>query len=121
VSVASASIRLSITIRSLPSCVASFPTAANQPRRKTGNCAATAHAAAALKRARHVALPFTAEHIHLTGVFPARPDAGDATVTAIGAAVSVTAIVAPVVATVTASADGDPEPEALIKPKRHAE
>ncbi len=29
----------------------------------------------ALKRARHVALlPFTAEHIHLTGVFPTRPD-----------------------------------------------
>jgi small subunit ribosomal protein S18 len=47
-----------------------------EPRRKTGNCARHQRMLTiALKRARHVALlPFTAEHIHLTGVFPSRPD-----------------------------------------------
>jgi small subunit ribosomal protein S18 len=47
-----------------------------EPRRKTGNCARHQRMlTTALKRARHVALlPFTAEHIHLTGVFPTRPD-----------------------------------------------
>jgi small subunit ribosomal protein S18 len=45
-----------------------------EPRRKTGTCAAHQRMLTmALKRARHVALlPFTAEHIHLTGMFPAR-------------------------------------------------
>ena len=45
-----------------------------EPRRKTGTCARHQRAlTTALKRARHLALlPFTAEHIHLTGVFPTR-------------------------------------------------
>jgi small subunit ribosomal protein S18 len=45
-----------------------------EPRRKTGTCARHQRMLTeALKRARHVALlPFTAEHIHLTGVFPSR-------------------------------------------------
>lgn len=45
-----------------------------EPRRKTGTCAKHQRAlSTALKRARHLALlPFTAEHIHVTGVFPAR-------------------------------------------------
>jgi small subunit ribosomal protein S18 len=45
-----------------------------EPRRKTGTCAGHQRMLTiALKRARHVALlPFTAEHIHVTGVFPAR-------------------------------------------------
>jgi small subunit ribosomal protein S18 len=45
-----------------------------EPRRKTGTCARHQRMLTlALKRARHVALlPFTAEHIHLTGVFPVR-------------------------------------------------
>ena len=45
-----------------------------EPRRKTGTCARHQRMlTTALKRARHVALlPFTAEHIHLTGVFPTR-------------------------------------------------
>lgn len=45
-----------------------------EPRRKTGTCAGHQRMLTiALKRARHLALlPFTAEHIHLTGVFPAR-------------------------------------------------
>jgi small subunit ribosomal protein S18 len=45
-----------------------------EPRRKTGTCARHQRMLTiALKRARHVALlPFTAEHIHITGVFPSR-------------------------------------------------
>lgn len=45
-----------------------------EPRRKTGTCARHQRMLTmALKRARHVALlPFTAQHIQLTGVFPAR-------------------------------------------------
>ena len=45
-----------------------------EPRRKTGTCARHQRMLTiALKRARHLALlPFTAEHIHLTGVFPTR-------------------------------------------------
>ena len=45
-----------------------------EPRRKTGTCARHQRMLTiALKRARHVALlPFTAEHIHVTGVFPSR-------------------------------------------------
>jgi small subunit ribosomal protein S18 len=43
-----------------------------EPRRKTGTCAAHQRAlATAIKRARHVALlPFTAEHMRLTGMVP---------------------------------------------------
>jgi small subunit ribosomal protein S18 len=45
-----------------------------EPRRKTGTCAGHQRMlTTALKRARHLALlPFTAEHIHVTGVFPTR-------------------------------------------------
>jgi small subunit ribosomal protein S18 len=45
-----------------------------EPRRKTGTCARHQRMlTVALKRARHLAfLPFTAEHIHATGVFPTR-------------------------------------------------
>ena len=45
-----------------------------EPRRKTGTCARHQRMLTmALKRARHVALlPFTAAHIHITGVFPTR-------------------------------------------------
>jgi small subunit ribosomal protein S18 len=45
-----------------------------EPRRKTGTCARHQRMlTTALKRARQVALlPFTAEHIHITGVFPSR-------------------------------------------------
>jgi small subunit ribosomal protein S18 len=45
-----------------------------EPRRKTGTCARHQRMLTlALKRARHVALlPFTAEHIRLSGVFPQR-------------------------------------------------
>jgi small subunit ribosomal protein S18 len=45
-----------------------------EPRRKTGTCAKHQRMLTlALKRARHVALlPFTAQHIQLTGVFPTR-------------------------------------------------
>ena len=45
-----------------------------EPRRKTGTCAGHQRMlTTALKRARHVALlPFTAEHIHASGVFPTR-------------------------------------------------
>jgi small subunit ribosomal protein S18 len=45
-----------------------------EPRRKTGTCANHQRMlTTALKRARHIALlPFTAEHIHVTGVFPSR-------------------------------------------------
>jgi small subunit ribosomal protein S18 len=45
-----------------------------EPRRKTGTCAKHQRMLTlALKRARHVALlPFTAQHIQLTGVFPSR-------------------------------------------------
>lgn len=45
-----------------------------EPRRKTGTCARHQRMLTmALKRARHIALlPFTAQHIQLTGVFPAR-------------------------------------------------
>lgn len=45
-----------------------------EPRRKTGTCARHQRMlTTALKRARHLALlPFTAEHIHITGVFPSR-------------------------------------------------
>ncbi len=46
-----------------------------EPRRKTGTCARhQRRLTIALKRARHLALlPFTAEHIRLTGAFPSRP------------------------------------------------
>ncbi len=45
-----------------------------EPRRKTGTCAKHQRMLTmALKRARHMALlPFTAQHIQLTGVFPTR-------------------------------------------------
>ena len=45
-----------------------------EPRRKTGTCASHQRMLTiALKRARHIALlPFTAQHIHVTGVFPSR-------------------------------------------------
>src|SRR5439155_23621353 len=45
-----------------------------EPRRKTGTCARHQRMLTlALKRARHLALlPFTAEHIRLSGVFPLR-------------------------------------------------
>ena len=45
-----------------------------EPRRKTGTCARHQRMLTiALKRARHLALlPFTAEHIRVSGVFPAR-------------------------------------------------
>lgn len=45
-----------------------------EPRRKTGTCAKHQRAlTTALKRARHLALlPYTAEHIRLTGVFAPR-------------------------------------------------
>ncbi len=45
-----------------------------EPRRLTGTCARHQRMLTeALKRARHIALlPFTAQHIHLTGVFPTR-------------------------------------------------
>jgi small subunit ribosomal protein S18 len=45
-----------------------------EPRRKTGTCARHQRMLTlALKRARHIALlPFTAQHIQLTGVFPTR-------------------------------------------------
>jgi len=45
-----------------------------EPRRKTGTCARHQRMLTlALKRARHVALlPFTAEHIRVSGVFPVR-------------------------------------------------
>lgn len=47
-----------------------------EPRRKTGTCAKhQRRLSVALKRARHLALlPFTAEHIRLTGVFAPRPE-----------------------------------------------
>ena len=45
-----------------------------EPRRKTGTCAKHQRLLTlALKRARHIALlPFTAEHIRVSGVFPSR-------------------------------------------------
>jgi small subunit ribosomal protein S18 len=45
-----------------------------EPRRKTGTCARHQRMLTlALKRARHLALlPFTAQHIQLTGAFPSR-------------------------------------------------
>jgi small subunit ribosomal protein S18 len=45
-----------------------------EPRRKTGTCARHQRMLTlALKRARHIALlPFTAQHIQATGVFPTR-------------------------------------------------
>jgi small subunit ribosomal protein S18 len=45
-----------------------------EPRRKTGTCAKHQRwLAIALKRARHLALlPYTPEHIRLTGVFTVR-------------------------------------------------
>jgi small subunit ribosomal protein S18 len=45
-----------------------------EPRRKTGTCAWHQRMlTTALKRARHLALlPFTAEHIRVSGVFPSR-------------------------------------------------
>ena len=45
-----------------------------EPRRKTGTCARHQRMLTlALKRARHIALlPFTAQHIQETGVFPTR-------------------------------------------------
>jgi small subunit ribosomal protein S18 len=45
-----------------------------EPRRKTGTCARHQRMLTlALKRARHLALlPFTAEHIRVSGVFPVR-------------------------------------------------
>ncbi len=45
-----------------------------EPRRKTGTCARHQRMlTTALKRARHLAmLPFTAEHIHLSGSFQSR-------------------------------------------------
>ena len=47
-----------------------------EPRRKTGNCAKHQRAlAVSLKRARHVALlPYTAEHIRLSGMIMRSPD-----------------------------------------------
>lgn len=49
-----------------------------EPRRKTGTCAAHQRSLnVALKRARHLALlPFTAEHIRITGVLVREPGAG---------------------------------------------
>ncbi len=45
-----------------------------EPRRKTGTCAKhQRELTMALKRARHLALlPFTSEHIRISGVFPSR-------------------------------------------------
>ncbi len=45
-----------------------------EPRRKTGTCAKhQRRLTLALKRARHLALlPFTAEHVRVTGIFPTR-------------------------------------------------
>ncbi|HXH20936.1 MAG TPA: 30S ribosomal protein S18 [Dehalococcoidia bacterium] len=45
-----------------------------EPRKKTGTCAKHQRLLTiALKRARHLALlPFTAEHIRISGVFPTR-------------------------------------------------
>lgn len=45
-----------------------------EPRRKTGTCAKhQRELTVALKRARHLALlPFTADHIRVSGVFPSR-------------------------------------------------
>lgn len=45
-----------------------------EPRRKTGTCAKHQRMLTiSLKRARHLALlPYTAEHIHISGVFPTR-------------------------------------------------
>ena len=45
-----------------------------EPRRKTGTCARHQRMLTiSLKRARHLALlPYTAEHIHISGVFPTR-------------------------------------------------
>jgi small subunit ribosomal protein S18 len=45
-----------------------------EPRKKTGTCAKHQRVlTTALKRARHLALlPFTAEHIRVSGVFPQR-------------------------------------------------
>jgi small subunit ribosomal protein S18 len=45
-----------------------------EPRKKTGTCAKHQRILTiALKRARHLALlPFTAEHIRVSGVFPSR-------------------------------------------------
>lgn len=50
-----------------------------EPRRKTGTCARHQRMlTTALKRARHLALlPFTAQHIHVSGAFPVRPDRPD--------------------------------------------
>jgi small subunit ribosomal protein S18 len=47
-----------------------------EPRRKTGTCAKhQRRLTTALKRARHIALlPFTAEHIRVTGAFAPRPE-----------------------------------------------
>jgi len=49
-----------------------------EPRRKTGTCAAHQRSLnVALKRARHLALlPFTAEHIRITGVLVREPGSG---------------------------------------------
>lgn len=49
-----------------------------EPRRKTGTCAAHQRSLnLALKRARHLALlPFTAEHIRVTGVLVREPGSG---------------------------------------------
>jgi small subunit ribosomal protein S18 len=49
-----------------------------EPRRKTGTCAAHQRTLnVALKRARHLALlPFTAEHIRVTGIVVREPSAG---------------------------------------------
>lgn len=45
-----------------------------EPRRKTGTCAKhQRRLTIALKRARHLALlPYTAQHVRLTGIFPSR-------------------------------------------------
>jgi small subunit ribosomal protein S18 len=45
-----------------------------EPRRKTGTCAKHQRwLSVALKRARHLALlPYTPEHVRVTGVFPSR-------------------------------------------------
>jgi small subunit ribosomal protein S18 len=47
-----------------------------EPRRKTGTCARhQRRLTTSIKRARHLALlPFTAEHIRVTGVFAPRPE-----------------------------------------------
>ena len=63
------------TTRTRASCGATFPTAARSSRAaRPAPCAGHQRMLTiALKRARHVALlPFTAEHIHITGVFPSR-------------------------------------------------